>query len=88
MIDQDRFFDYATDLSLEWSQALHVPIDVQVLNAAPLSFQHSVLHQGMILLAGDEDVLADYIERVSLDYMEFAHHSFCTARLCLAVCRP
>jgi predicted nucleotidyltransferase len=67
-------FDYAMRLSVELSRDLHIPVDVQVLNGAPLSFQHPVLQSGVILLARDEGFLGDYIERLSLDYMDFAHH--------------
>ncbi len=67
-------FDYAMRLSVELTRELHLPVDVQVLNGAPLSFQHPVLQSGVILLGKDEDFLADYIERLSLDYMDFSHH--------------
>jgi hypothetical protein len=67
-------FDYAMRLSVELSRDLHTPVDVQVLNGAPLTFQHPVLQSGVILLARDEVFLADYIEQLSLDYMDFAHH--------------
>ena len=65
-------FDYEMDLSVELTRAFRFPVDVHVLNGAPLGFQHSVL-QGEALLVRDEDELTDFIERVSLEYMDFAY---------------
>lgn len=65
-------FDYEMNLSVEMTRTLRVPVDVHVLNGAPLGFQHSVL-QGEVLLVRDEDELTDFIERVGLEYMDFAY---------------
>ena len=64
-------FDYEMSLSVELTRALRFPVDVHVLNSAPLGFQHSVL-QGEVLLARDEDKLTDFIERVGFESMDFA----------------
>ena len=66
-------FDYQMALSVEMTRALRLPVDVQVLNNAPLGFQHSVL-QGDFLFARDEAQLTDFIEHVSWEYMQFSHH--------------
>ena len=63
-------FDYEMSLSAELTLALHVMVDVHALNGAPLGFCHAVL-QGEVLFARDEEALADYIERVSLEYMNY-----------------
>jgi len=65
-------FDREMDLSVELTQALHVDVDVHVLNNAPRSFQHAVL-QGEPLLVRDRERLTDFIEEVSLEVMEFAY---------------
>ena len=65
-------FDYEMSLSIELTRLLRFPVDVHVLNGAPLGFQHSVL-QGEVLLVRDEDKLTDFIERVALEYMDFAY---------------
>lgn len=67
-------FEYEMALSSELTLALHVTVDVHVLNGAPLGFCHAVL-QGQLLFARDQQVLADYIERVSLAIMDFEHLS-------------
>jgi predicted nucleotidyltransferase len=66
-------FEYAMALSVELTRALHVPVDVQILNGAPLGFQHSVLH-GELLFARDQRKLTDFIEHVGWEYMQFSHH--------------
>ena len=65
-------FDYEMSLSVELTRAFRFLVDVHVLNGGPLGFQHSVL-QGEALLVRDEDELTDFIERVSLEYMDFAY---------------
>lgn len=65
-------FDYEMNLSVELTRAFRFPVDVHVLNGAPLGFQHSVL-QGEVLLVRDEDELTDFIERVALEYTDFAY---------------
>lgn len=65
-------FDYEMSLSVELTRSLRFPVDVHVLNGAPLGFQHNVL-QGEVLLVRDEDELTDFIERVALEYMDFAY---------------
>ncbi len=65
-------FDYELALSTELTRALGVEVDVHTLNSAPLGFCHAVL-QGQVLFARDEEMLADYIERVSLAVMDFEH---------------
>jgi predicted nucleotidyltransferase len=65
-------FEYEMSLSTELTLALRVMVDIHALNSAPLGFCHAVL-QGEVLFARDEEALADYIERVSLEYMDFEH---------------
>ena len=65
-------FDYEMNLSVKLTRTLRFLVDVHVLNSAPLGFRHSVL-QGEVLLVRGEDELTDFIERVSLEYMDFAY---------------
>jgi hypothetical protein len=67
-------FDYEMELSADLTLTLGFPVDVHVLNKAPLGFQHSVL-QGEVLFFRDEKVLTDFIERVARESMDFAYLS-------------
>jgi predicted nucleotidyltransferase len=64
--------DYEMGLSVEFTLALGVDIDVHVLNNAPRGFQHAVL-QGRPLLVRDQDRLIDFIEETGPDATEFAY---------------
>jgi hypothetical protein len=72
LVTATDIFDYEMNLSVKLTRTLHFLVDVHVLNGASLGFQHSVL-QGEALLVCDEDELTDFIERVSLEYMDFAY---------------
>jgi len=65
-------FDYEMELSVELTRTLRLPVDIQVLNGAPLGFQRQVL-QGELLFARDEVQLTDFIEYVANEYTAFAH---------------
>ncbi len=69
---QSEPFDYEMGLSVELTRTLRLPVDIQVLNQAPLGFQHQVL-QGELLFARDEVQLTDFIEYVANEYTAFAH---------------
>ncbi len=53
--------------------ALHMAVDVHVLNGAPLGFVHVAL-QGRPLLVRDERQLTDFIEWMGAEPMAFSHH--------------
>ncbi len=65
-------FEHEMQLSVELTRRLGFPVDVHILNEAPLGFRHSVL-QGKILLVRDEALLTDFIEQVSRAYAEFLY---------------
>lgn len=70
-------FEYEMTLSVDLTQTLHVPVDVRVLNDAPLGFQHSVFHRGEVLFVRDSDSdeqLTNMVEQVGLVYMEFSYY--------------
>lgn len=66
-------FDYEMALSVELTRALRLPVDVHLLNGAPLGFQHQVL-RGELLFARDGEMLTDFIEHVAWEYMQFSHY--------------
>ncbi len=70
-INSQQAFDYSFNLSLELSKQTGFEIDVQVMNYAPLGFQHSVLRNGKLLFSKDEDLRLNLIESISLEYIVF-----------------
>jgi predicted nucleotidyltransferase len=48
------------------------PVDVRVLNGAPLSFRYNVIKGGLLLFARDDDERADFVEHTLSAYFDFA----------------
>lgn len=52
--DSEEAFNYAVDLSAKLEAEVGVPVDIHVLNDAPLSFRRHVFTKGVLLLSFDE----------------------------------
>jgi uncharacterized protein len=65
----DRFADVI--LSEDLSRLLGIPVDVRIANAAPVSFLFHML-RGQLLVARDELLLADVMERTARQYHDQA----------------
>ena len=61
---------YAIDLAAELTVALSAPVDVQVLNEAPLAFRYHALG-GQLLVVRDQQFFHDLRERTWDDYFDF-----------------
>jgi predicted nucleotidyltransferase len=61
---------YALDLGAELTVALDAPVDVQVLNEAPLGFRYHALN-GRQLLVRDEEFFHTVRERTWDEYFDF-----------------
>ena len=61
----------AVTLLHELSSALKLPVDVRILNGAPLSFTYHVL-RGLLLTSQDDELLASFIERTVQRYLDRA----------------
>lgn len=75
-VDQEKIisqkaFDYSFQLSLDLSKETGFEIDIQIMNYAPLGFQHSVLKNGILLFSKNEKLRLDLIENISLEYIDF-----------------
>lgn len=60
-LDEDRLTAYAIDLALELERTAGFPVDVRVLNAAPLSFLYHVF-RGELVISRDDDLRARRME--------------------------
>jgi predicted nucleotidyltransferase len=69
-LSRDERFRYALDLSVGLHVQLRCPIDVRVLNDAPLSFRYHAL-QGHPLVTRDEGFLDELRARTWDDYLDF-----------------
>jgi predicted nucleotidyltransferase len=62
---------FAVALAQRLSEKAGLPVDVRVLNAAPVSFLFHVL-RGRLLLNRDDDLLTDLMERTASRYLDMA----------------
>ena len=69
-LSPDERFRYALDLSVHLHLQLVSPIDVRVLNDAPLAFRYHAL-QGRPLVSPDEEFLDELRARTWDDYLDF-----------------
>jgi predicted nucleotidyltransferase len=63
-----------TELQLEtlFSNAVHYPVDVKILNNAPLSFAYNVIKNGTPIFVANENVRVDFVENTLNNYFDFA----------------
>jgi uncharacterized protein len=69
--DAERGSMIASELSARLTVAAGLPVDVRVLNEAPLSFVYHVL-RGRLLVCRDEDHLTTMLEDVARRYLDLA----------------
>jgi len=62
---------YEIDLSTDLAELVRFPVDVRVLNDAPLAFRYHAL-TGTVLLIRDEELLDEFRARTWDDYFDFA----------------
>jgi uncharacterized protein len=62
-----------SELSYELTEKTGYPVDVKVINKAPIAFQMSVLRDGKLILSKDDCVRTDFIEDVGKRYREYVH---------------
>ena len=62
---------YELDLEMHLEKLINYPVDVRVLNSAPLSFQFSVIKTGILLFSKDEDNRIDFQVLALKMYFDF-----------------
>ena len=60
---------YSIDLALVLTRALRIPVDVRVLNFAPVSFLYHVI-RGKLILERDEEVHSRFVEKTIAQYLD------------------
>ncbi|AGK60562.1 hypothetical protein Asulf_00541 [Archaeoglobus sulfaticallidus PM70-1] len=66
----EDFLDYELKLSAEIEKAVRLPVDVRVLNSAPLSFKYKTI-KGELLTSKNEEIRFRFIERILMEYLDF-----------------
>lgn len=62
--------DFEISYSLRLEKCLNVPVDVRILNCAPLSFRYQVT-RGYLLLSRDELIKEEFLCRTWSEYFDF-----------------
>lgn len=64
--------DFELDLEAKLSGSLPYPVDIRVLNNAPLSFRYNVIRYGKPLIVFDDNARCEFEEAAFRDYFDFA----------------
>lgn len=70
MINEIDIVDYEIDLSLQIEKELKIPVDVKIINFAPLSFRYSV-SCGFLLFSRDESKREEFLCNTWKEYFDF-----------------
>jgi hypothetical protein len=62
--------EYEISLSLQLEKRLRLPVDVKILNNAPLSFRYHA-SRGILLLTRDESIRENFLTRTWSEYFDF-----------------
>lgn len=65
----NRDLSYAVELAAELEKEAGFPVDVRILNSAPVSFLYHAI-KGVLLLDRDEDMRAEIVEQTVRRYLD------------------
>jgi predicted nucleotidyltransferase len=68
--DPSRAHEYEVDLAVKLSLTLGIPVDVHVLNEAPLPFKYSVFSEGKLLFSRDERKRVEVVDETIREYID------------------
>jgi predicted nucleotidyltransferase len=64
--------DFELKLEIELEDVVHYPVDVRILNRAPLSFCQNVIRYGRVILERDANLHADFMGKILKQYFDFS----------------
>lgn len=70
-VSKEESLEYGIALSLELEKELHLPVDVKLLNYAPLSFKYEVT-KGEVIFSRDEEARFSFLEEIWHRYLDYA----------------
>ena len=68
--EREEPFKYEVDLSSRVEVDLKVPVDIHVLNEAPLPFKHVVFTEGRLLFSRDEEARIGIVDETIRQYAD------------------
>ncbi|MDI6811241.1 MAG: nucleotidyltransferase domain-containing protein [archaeon] len=85
--DKRDVLAYELGLERVLEEAIRFPIDVRILNAAPLAFRFKVIKDGILLFSKDERVRCDFESLTLVEHHDFAIHEEAYRREALGIIR-
>ena len=70
--DTGSCLDFELNLEIEIEDIVNYPMDIRIINKAPLSFCQNVIRHGRIILERDASVRADFMGKILKEYFDFA----------------
>ena len=70
--DMRSCLEFEFDLEIEIENNVNYPVDVRVLNNAPLSFCQNVIRHGRVVLERNPNIHGDFMGKILKQYFEFA----------------
>ncbi|MDF0674669.1 MAG: hypothetical protein P0120_10095 [Nitrospira sp.] len=70
-IQREAFRGYQLEQGVRWSEALDLPVDVRLLNDAPVSFRYHAL-RGSVLFVQEKEFLDEFRAGTWDEYCDFA----------------
>jgi predicted nucleotidyltransferase len=71
LLDEKKPLKYELNLEREIEDVAGVPVDVRILNNAPLSFRFNVIKNGILLFSRNENVRCDFESLSMVEYHDF-----------------
>jgi predicted nucleotidyltransferase len=71
--DIDRTLDFELDLENRLEGIVKYPVDVRLLNGAPLSFCQNVIRHRKVILDGKPNLRAEFEGQILKQYFDFAY---------------
>jgi predicted nucleotidyltransferase len=69
-LDKPEGIEYELDQSILLERILKMPVDVKILNSAPLAFRYHAT-KGLLILSRDDELREEFIERAWDEYLDF-----------------
>lgn len=68
-----RELEFESDLSYELTEKTGYPVEIKVINKAPVAFQMAVLRKGRVLFSTSDEIRTDFIENAGRRFREYIH---------------
>jgi len=71
-IELNNSLEFELELENRLEKAIKYPVDIRVLNQAPISFNQNVFRTGRVIIDKNPNVRADFVSRILKQYFDFS----------------